>query len=119
MTDDGDIDAAARALPRVFMTEQWGGSHVYKLGDADRFKMFAILIPGRNRLTVKTADSDTADFLIEAGVAERNVHLPRGGWVALRTDRLDPEDVAERLATSHSLAAAGFPGSVRRKFGLD
>jgi predicted DNA-binding protein (MmcQ/YjbR family) len=107
------------ALTPAFMTEQWMGSHVYKVGDPERFKMFAILSPGQAKLTVKTASPDIADMLIHAEVAEKNAHLPRGGWVTLRLDRLPPDDVQDRLATSHRLVAATLPRLSRKNFGLD
>lgn len=118
-TSDSQVHAAAMALTSTFMTEQWMGSHVYKVGDTDRFKMFAILSPGQFKLTLKTASPDVADLLIQAGVAERNAHLPRGGWVALKLDLLSPGDVNERLAASHALVAATLTKAFRKKFGLD
>ncbi|MGB6230582.1 MAG: MmcQ/YjbR family DNA-binding protein [Litorimonas sp.] len=116
---DTDLHDAAIALPSVFMTEQWQGSHVYKVGDPNRFKMFAILNPGRSELTVKLADADVAELLIEAGVARRNAHLPRGGWITLLTDRLGLEDLSERLRDSHAVTSATLPKGVREKFGID
>ena len=107
------------ALKSVFMTEQWMGSHVYKVGDTGTFKMFAILNPGKGQLTVKTQSPDIAALLIEAGVAARNVHLPRGGWVQLDTAQLPPDDIAERLATSHRLCAGSLTKRAQKKFGLD
>jgi predicted DNA-binding protein (MmcQ/YjbR family) len=107
------------ALTSAFMTEQWMGSHVYKVGDPERFKMFAILSPGLGKLTVKTAGPDIADLLIQAEVAEKNAHLPRGGWVTLRLGELSPDDVQDRLATSHGLVAATLPKLSRKNFGLD
>jgi predicted DNA-binding protein (MmcQ/YjbR family) len=118
-TTDEQAHAAAIALTSAFMTEQWMGSHVYKVGDADRFKMFAILNPGKSRLTVKTASPETADLLIQAGVAERNAHMPRAGWVMLKLDHLPIDDVEERLAISHSLTSATLPKVFQKKFGLN
>ncbi|WP_298913831.1 MmcQ/YjbR family DNA-binding protein [uncultured Algimonas sp.] len=119
MMTDADIHMAATALPCVFMTEQWMGSHVYKIGDPETFKMFAILNPGKSQLTIKTPDRETANVLIEAGVAQRHTHMPRGSWVMLLPDRLERDDVEERLATSHSLCAASLTKAARKKFGLD
>ncbi|MEM8590504.1 MAG: MmcQ/YjbR family DNA-binding protein, partial [Pseudomonadota bacterium] len=82
-TSDQDVDRFATSHASVFMTEQWMGSHVYKVGKPDEFKMFAILNPGQARLTLKLSNPDTATLLLEAGVASRNAHLPRGGWVVL------------------------------------
>ncbi|MGJ8559271.1 MAG: MmcQ/YjbR family DNA-binding protein [Litorimonas sp.] len=118
-TSDAQVHSAAMGLTSSFMTEQWMGSHVYKVGNTDRFKMFAILSPGQAKLTLKTDSPDVAELLIQAGVAERNAHLPRAGWVTLKLDCLSPDDVNERLTTSHALVAATLPKLSRKKFGLD
>ncbi|GLQ19556.1 MmcQ/YjbR family DNA-binding protein [Algimonas porphyrae] len=116
---DADIDRFAMTLKSVFMTEQWMGSHVYKVGDTDTFKMFAILNPGKQQLTVKTASRDMADMLIAAGVAQRHTHMPRGSWVMLLLDKLEAEDVRDRIADSYDLVVQALTKSARKKFGLD
>ena len=118
-TSDNHVDQAARALSSVFMTEQWMGSHVYKVGTPDKFKMFAILTPGKARLTLKLSNPDTATLLIEAGVASRNAHLPRGGWVVLHLDQLESDDVSERIEDSYTSVAATLPKSFRQKLGIN
>ena len=95
------------------MTEQWGGAHVFKVGTKADFKMFAILRPGAGRLTVKAPDSEIRSMLIEVGVAEAHSHLPRGNWMVLLLDKLDKEDVLERLETSYKLVFPTLPRRVR------
>jgi predicted DNA-binding protein (MmcQ/YjbR family) len=116
---DAGIEAYALSLHKTYMTEQWMGSHVYKVGDADTFKMFAILNPGRRQLTVKTASRDIANLLIHAHVAERHTHMPRGSWVMLLLDRLDADDVKERIETSYQLVIPGLTKTARKKFGFN
>jgi len=118
-TSDAGVHKAAMALPSVFMTEQWMGSHVYKVGDTDTFKMFAILNPGKAQLTLKAPNPEVAAMLIAAEVAQRHTHLPRGNWVMLKLDRLEPDDVAERLQTSHRVVTATLTKAARKKFALD
>ncbi|MEL6687815.1 MAG: MmcQ/YjbR family DNA-binding protein [Pseudomonadota bacterium] len=118
-TSDQDVDRFATSHPSVFMTEQWMGSHVYKVGTPDKFKMFAILNPGKAHLTLKLSSPETADLLIEAGVASRNVHLPRGGWVMLHLNQLEPSDVADRISDSYETVAATLPKTVRQKLGIN
>jgi len=115
---DDIITDRALALPAVYMTEQWGGSHVFKVGTQADFKMFAILLPGKSRLTVKAADAEIRAMLIEVGVAEAHTHLPRGNWMVLRLDKLEPADVLERLEASYSLIFPSLPRRVRDEIGL-
>ena len=114
---DMDITKAALALRGVYMTEQWGGAHVFKVGTASSFKMFAILRPGANRLTVKASDADVRQLLIEVGVAEAHSHLPHGNWVVLLLDKLEREDVIERLVLSYDIIFPSLPKVVREGLG--
>jgi len=43
---DDIITEHALALAGTYMTEQWSGAHVFKVGSKADFKMFAILRPG-------------------------------------------------------------------------
>jgi len=114
---DEILTETALNLPSTFMTEQWGGAHVFKLGTRAEFKMFAILQPGKNRLTVKGSNADIRSMLIEVGVAEAHSHLPRGNWMVLRLDRLDVEDVSERLKMSYSVVFESLPKRLRIAIG--
>ncbi len=107
----------ALALPGAYMTEQWGGAHVFKVGIQADFKMFAILRPGENRLTVKALDAEIRAMLIEVGVAEAHSHLPRGNWMVLLLGELEPDDVIERLETSYNAVFAGLSKRVRDSIG--
>ena len=114
---DDIITEHALALAGVYMTEQWGGAHVFKVGTQADFKMFAILRPGagnnEGRLTVKAPDAEIRAMLIEVGVAEAHSHLPRGNWMVLRLDKLEAEDVLERLEVSYRLVFPRLPKRVR------
>jgi len=107
------ISTHALALPGTYMTEQWGGMHVFKVGDRKTFKMFAILPPGEPRVCVKTPSMEIAQMLIDAEVAEREVHLPRGGWVNLLTEVMTPDDVLDRVTESYRLVKKGLPKRLR------
>jgi len=110
---DSLITEYALALPAVYMTEQWGGSHVFKVGTQTDFKMFGILNPGKGRLTVKASDAEIRSILIDVGVAEAHSHLPRGNWMVLLLDKLEAEDVLERLNASYETVFPGLPKRVR------
>ena len=110
---DNIITQHALALSSVYMTEQWGGAHVFKVGTQTDFKMFAILRPGGDRLTVKAPDAEIRAMLIDVGVAEAHSHLPRGNWMVLLLDKLEQADVLERLSASYSLIFPSLPKRVR------
>ena len=107
----------ALSLPSLYMTEQWGGAHVFKVGTETDFKMFAILRPGKDRLTVKAPDAEIRSMLIEVGVAEAHSHLPRGNWIVLLLEHLELDDVIERLETSYKTVFPSLPKRIRASLG--
>ena len=114
---DKILTEAALGMPSSFMTEQWGGLHVFKVGTRADFKMFAILSPGENRLTVKAPDEEIRAMLFEVGVAEPHSHFPRGNWMVLRLDRLELVDVTERLKSSYNTVILSLSKRVRASLG--
>ena len=107
------ITKYALGLPSAYMTEQWGGAHVFKVGTKADFKMFAILSPGQGRLTVKAPDPEIRAMLIEAGVAEAHSHMPRGNWMVLLIGKLDSGDALDRMRVSYDLVFPNLPKRVR------
>ncbi len=114
---DEILTKKALALPGVYMTEQWGGLHVFKVGTKADFKMFAILNPGESRLTVKAPDAEIRAMLIEVGVAQAHSHFPRGNWMVLLLDKLDEADVLERLKASYNAVFPNLPKRVKVSLG--
>jgi len=110
---DGIITKNALTLPSTYMTKQWGGAHVFKVGTEADFKMFAILSPGQGRLTVKAPDAEIRAMLIEVGVAEAHSHLPRGNWMVLLLEKLEIEDVLDRMRASYDIVFPNLPKRVR------
>jgi len=113
---DEQISKFALSLPGAYMTEQWMAAHVFKIGTADTFKMFAILRPGDGRLTVKAPTTETYTMLIEVGVAKQHSHLKRGNWMELQLGALESEDVLERLRDSYDTVFPTLPKRVRELF---
>ncbi len=101
------LNAICGALPGAEWSDPWGGGHdAWKVGD----KMFACMGSVAPGVSVKTASIDTAQMLIDAGVAERAPYFHKS-WVRL------PEDVAEdelmhRVHSSYDLVRA----SLTKKF---
>ncbi len=113
------FQAFCLSLPAASMVVQWGGAHVFKVGD----KVFAIA--GHDdggfdgAYVFKTSDL-SFEILIETGVAERAPYLPRGGWLALKgRDTQSDGELEAYIAQSHTLVAAGLSKTRRRALGLE
>ncbi len=97
MTRD-EINALCKIFPGSEVSDPWGGGHdVWKVGD----KSYAIMGTQNEGVTLKCADSGTAQMLIEVGRAEKAPYLPRGGWVFVRFGAMESGELAERLRTSY------------------
>jgi predicted DNA-binding protein (MmcQ/YjbR family) len=99
------ISDFALSLPGAYMTEQWMGSHVFKISDD---KMFCVLRPGRPNMLIKLGSLESRELLIEAGVAEIHTHMKRGNWADLLTDRLEKDDILARVEESYALVRFGL-----------
>ena len=106
-----EIHTHCLSLPGTTHVVQWQGASVYKIGG----KVFAIYAGQRNRVTLKCADVETAEFLIEIGAATRAPHLPRGGWISLALEEVEDAEMAERLTTSARTVRATLPKSAQAK----
>jgi predicted DNA-binding protein (MmcQ/YjbR family) len=115
-----DFDAYCQGLPAASLVVQWGGTHVYKVGE----KIFALSGLGHGDgdegTYVFKASEISFEMLTEAGLAVRAPYLPRGGWLALKSrDALEDDELRAYLAQSHALVAAGLSRRERRRLGLD
>jgi predicted DNA-binding protein (MmcQ/YjbR family) len=113
-----DFEAFCLALPAATLSVQWGGTHVFKVGD----KVFAMAGAGSDELdgsyVFKTSEL-SFEILTEAGLAVRAPYLPRGGWLALTArDALPDAELEAYLTKSHRLVVAGLPKAVRQRLGL-
>ncbi|MEL6679533.1 MAG: MmcQ/YjbR family DNA-binding protein [Pseudomonadota bacterium] len=102
-----EIEAACMALPGSYRVIQWMGAHVYKIDE----KMYAIWGDRTGLLTIKCADVETAEMLLEVGAAQPAPHLPRGGWVAIKPGDFADDEVRERLRTSYLTVRASLSKS--------
>ena len=113
------FDAYCKALPAASLVVQWGGTHVYKVGD----RIFALSGLGHGEdadgTYVFKASEISYEMLTEAGLAVRAPYLPRGGWLALKSrDALGDDELRAYVAQSHALVAAGLTRRERRRLGL-
>jgi predicted DNA-binding protein (MmcQ/YjbR family) len=97
------VNAICATFPGAAVSDPWGGGHdAWKVGG----KMFACIgavVPG---VSVKTDGIDTAEMLIDAGIAVRAPYFHRS-WVNLPWGTSDDE-LRHRLASSYSLVRSGL-----------
>ena len=97
------VNRICAALPGAEVSDPWGGGHdAWKVGG----KMFACIGSEGTGVSVKTADVETAQMLIEAGIGSRAPYLHRS-WLHLPLDA--PEDeLRHRLHASYDLIRASL-----------
>ena len=99
-------------LPGAEVNDPWGGGHdAWKVGG----KMFASIGMLDDGVSVKTADVESAEMLIDAGIAVRAryfhkswVHIPWGA---------DEDELKARVAASYELIKSKLPKRVQAELG--
>ncbi len=98
------INEICARLPGAEVSDPWGGGHdAWKVGG----KMFACIGAVMPGVSVKTDSIETAEMLIDAGVAVRAPYFHRS-WVNLPFETED-EELHHRLLSSYRLVRAGLP----------
>lgn len=120
----GAYDRACAALPASFKTIQWHGAHVWKVGRADAFKVFAIGVPASEDdeapcpITLKVSEAVFPILMALDGVGSAP-HLRDGGWLRVQEpSAIDDATLAEHIAGSHRLVSAKLTRKVRGELGL-
>lgn len=113
------FNAVCSKLPHATYVCQWGGSHVWKIGG----KVFAIGSPEDAGLFVTFKCSDLAfEVLKEAEGCRPAPYLASRGMIWIQRTGpgiLDDTALAEHIAASYRLVAAGLSRTLRRELGLD
>ncbi len=112
------FDAYCRSLPAVTYVNQWGGSHVYKVGG----KIFAIAAtfgPGEGYAYTFKVSEMSYELLIEQGLARPAPYLARAKWVQLTpSTALSDKDLRAYVRQAHSLISGRLTRAVRKSLGL-
>ena len=97
------LAAICDTLPGAEVSDPWGGGHdAWKVGG----KMFACIGAMQPGVAVKTADIETAQMLIEAGVGAKAPYFHKS-WVLLPED-VDGEEFRHRVLTSYDIVRGGL-----------
>ncbi|EKF17515.1 MmcQ/YjbR family DNA-binding protein [Nitratireductor pacificus] len=112
-----DFNRVCASLPHTTHVVQWGGSQVWKVGG----KVFAIGSGGED-LAISFKCSEIAfDILKEQPGLRPAPYLASRGmkWIQRQTaEAMDDDALADYLAESHRLVAAGLTKKVRAELGL-
>jgi predicted DNA-binding protein (MmcQ/YjbR family) len=121
--DKDTFDAVCAALPATFHVVQWGGSTVWKVGTADRSKVFAIAGWGDGTAPAYTFKVSPVAYEMlrhEPGLRPAPYLASRGmTWIQhYAPPGLSDSDLKAYLAESHRLVSQGLPRFLREKLAL-
>lgn len=104
------VNRICAAYPGAEHSDPWGGGHdCWKVGG----KMFAVTAAVDPAVSVKTDSPETAQMLIDAGVAKPARYLHRS-WIALPLE--SPEDeLQHRIKVSYEIILKGLPKKTQAK----
>lgn len=106
------VTAICSALPGADVSDPWGGGHdAWKVGG----KMFASVGAVMTGVSVKTDSVETAEMLIDSGVASRAPYFHRS-WVHL-PETVGDDELRHRLEASYRIIRAGLPKKVQAALG--
>ncbi|MFD1796271.1 MmcQ/YjbR family DNA-binding protein [Paracoccus aurantiacus] len=98
------VNDIAAALPGAAHSDPWGGGHdCWKVGG----KIFALIGASEDRVSVKCDSIETADMLIEAGIASKAPYMHRS-WVSLACDAAEDE-LDHRIRQSYRIIRGTLP----------
>jgi predicted DNA-binding protein (MmcQ/YjbR family) len=101
--DRKHVNAICRTFPGAKLSDPWGGGHdAWKVGG----KMFACIGAVTPGVSVKTDSVETAQLLIDAGVAVKAPYFHRS-WVNLPWGTAEDE-LRYRLAASYKLVRSSL-----------
>jgi len=107
------VRAICEALPGAEVSDPWGGGHdAWKVGG----KLFATVGTMDTGVSVKCADIESAELLIDLGRAERAPYFHRS-WVLIPWDRVADDELRDRIEASYRLIREKLPKKVQAALG--
>ncbi|WP_238366241.1 MmcQ/YjbR family DNA-binding protein [Mesobacterium pallidum] len=98
------VNRICARLPGAEVSDPWGDGHdAWKVGG----KMFACVGSKDLGVSVKTPDIETAEMLIEAGVAVKAPYFHRS-WVLIPWELADKDGLRHRLELSYDTIRGGL-----------
>lgn len=107
------INSHCATLPGAVVSDPWGGGHdAWKVGG----KMFAVVGVMDDGVSVKCADAETAQLLIEMGRAVRAPYF-HSSWVRVPWGMVSDDELRERLDISYRIIRGSLPKKVQAALG--
>ncbi len=107
------VNNVCAGMPGAEWSDPWGGGHdCWKIGG----KIFAVIGTTDEAVSVKTTGAETAELLIETGVAMRAKYLHKS-WVAVPLDSA-PDELAHRVRVSYKIIRDALPKRVRDELAI-
>ena len=102
------VNRICTTFPGAEVSDPWGGGHdAWKVGG----KMFACIGTADTGVSVKTADIETAQMLIDADVGLRAPYFHRS-WILIPWGG-DPDELRHRLASSYDTVRSGLSKKIQ------
>ncbi|MEM6382208.1 MAG: MmcQ/YjbR family DNA-binding protein [Pseudomonadota bacterium] len=132
MLDRPAFDALCEALPATFMVVQWGDAHVWKVGNADKNKVFAMSTfwvgkdgvdadnprNGQHALVFKVAPMSFEMLTQKRGITQAP-YMAKGQWVRVtESSPLTDEDLEAYIGQAHRIMAGGLTKKLQAELGL-
>lgn len=106
------MNAICAAMPGAELSDPWGGGHdAWKVGG----KMFAYIGTRTPGICAKCDSVETADMLIDAGIAAKAPYFHRS-WVLIGWETT-PDEARHRIETSYRLIRDKLPKKVQAGLG--
>jgi predicted DNA-binding protein (MmcQ/YjbR family) len=103
------VNAHCATLPFASVSEAFGPGHdVWKIGG----KIFAISSSTYSGVSVKCADIEAAQLLIEMGVGSKAPYL-HASWVMFLWDAIPDDELRARLSASYLIMRKSLPKKVQ------
>ncbi|MBV6658143.1 MAG: MmcQ/YjbR family DNA-binding protein [Devosiaceae bacterium] len=126
------FDALCASLPATFMVAQWGAAHVWKVGNAEKNKVFALSAfwvgkdgvdaddprNGQHGIVFKVAPMSFEMLTQEAGIAQAP-YFAKGHWVRVVEEApLGDDDLGAYIREAHRIMAASLTKKLQSELGL-
>lgn len=130
MMNRESFDAMCADLISTFMVVQWGDAHVWKVGNGDKNKVFAMSTfwlgkdhddgprNGEHALVFKVAPMSFEMLTQEEGIAQAP-YMAKGQWVrVVESSPLSDEDLAAYVGGAHRIMAGKLTKKLQAELGL-
>lgn len=132
MMNRDTFDALCAGLPSTFMVVQWGDAHVWKVGSADKNKVFAMSTfwlgkdgvgsddpkNGQHALVFKVKPMSFEMLTQEEGITQAP-YMAKGQWVrVVEASPLSDDDIAAYVSAAHRIMAGGLTKKLQAELGL-